>query len=347
MTSLRKCLLLAASCVLLHNTAEAKESSIRTRNRRDIQTSSWVKPRYFQKYKALMLKKLKKCEALTVPPLTGDSCNPMGTDWYTCLFGEQTCPAILGDLPGLGSFKGASLGLKHPKTRCDCQGGVWMCYDWKICRTVKDTTTTPTFCGGFAGIQCPTGLNCIDDPNDGCDPTKGGRDCGGICIAPQACGSRSLPPCLEGQSCIDPDTSDNCSPLFDCPGICAPAPPQICGSRGLPSCPDGETCVDNPNNCGTALDCPGFCVPSATIPPIQTAPPTTIIVESCPTNSALNLPMNTVCSQDLQCAYGSESCCGQTFDSLICSCSAGKGFACFFTDACLISPAGCDTSPPV
>ena len=40
------------------------------------------------------------------------------------------------------------------------------------------------FCGGFAGIQCPDGLVCVDDPNDGCDPKKGGADCGGICKKP-------------------------------------------------------------------------------------------------------------------------------------------------------------------
>lgn len=37
------------------------------------------------------------------------------------------------------------------------------------------------FCGGFAGIQCQTGLSCVDDPSDACDPKKGGADCGGIC----------------------------------------------------------------------------------------------------------------------------------------------------------------------
>ena len=38
------------------------------------------------------------------------------------------------------------------------------------------------FCGGIAGIQCPTGYDCIDDPSDKCDPRRGGADCGGICV---------------------------------------------------------------------------------------------------------------------------------------------------------------------
>ncbi|HLL52138.1 MAG TPA: hypothetical protein VK447_01245 [Myxococcaceae bacterium] len=40
------------------------------------------------------------------------------------------------------------------------------------------------FCGGFAGFGCPEGLSCADDPNDSCDPTQGGADCGGICVEP-------------------------------------------------------------------------------------------------------------------------------------------------------------------
>lgn len=38
-------------------------------------------------------------------------------------------------------------------------------------------------CGGFGGIQCPSGLVCVDDPTDGCDVDNGGADCGGICVA--------------------------------------------------------------------------------------------------------------------------------------------------------------------
>ncbi|KAK3938033.1 hypothetical protein QBC46DRAFT_266256 [Diplogelasinospora grovesii] len=41
---------------------------------------------------------------------------------------------------------------------------------------------TPTFCGGFAGIQCKDGKKCVDDPRDDCDLSNGGADCGGICI---------------------------------------------------------------------------------------------------------------------------------------------------------------------
>jgi hypothetical protein len=39
----------------------------------------------------------------------------------------------------------------------------------------------PQMCGGIAGIACPVGQMCVDDPGDNCDPKKGGADCAGIC----------------------------------------------------------------------------------------------------------------------------------------------------------------------
>lgn len=44
---------------------------------------------------------------------------------------------------------------------------------------VSDTV----FCGGIAAFPCPEGMQCIDDPDDSCDPQNGGADCGGICVA--------------------------------------------------------------------------------------------------------------------------------------------------------------------
>ncbi|KAF7507109.1 hypothetical protein GJ744_010922 [Endocarpon pusillum] len=37
-------------------------------------------------------------------------------------------------------------------------------------------------CGGFAGLHCPRGKVCVDDPRDSCDPRQGGADCIGTCI---------------------------------------------------------------------------------------------------------------------------------------------------------------------
>ncbi|MDB4935897.1 MAG: bacillopeptidase [Labilithrix sp.] len=42
--------------------------------------------------------------------------------------------------------------------------------------------TCVQFCGGIAGFQChDINEECVDNPNDSCDPAHGGADCGGIC----------------------------------------------------------------------------------------------------------------------------------------------------------------------
>ncbi len=46
----------------------------------------------------------------------------------------------------------------------------------------SSSVSSSTFCGGIAAFKCPDGQECIDDPNDSCDPMNGGADCGGICV---------------------------------------------------------------------------------------------------------------------------------------------------------------------
>jgi hypothetical protein len=41
----------------------------------------------------------------------------------------------------------------------------------------------PQACGGITGAKCPDYLACVDDPSDKCDPTRGDKDCPGICKA--------------------------------------------------------------------------------------------------------------------------------------------------------------------
>jgi hypothetical protein len=117
----------------------------------------------------------------------------------------------------------------------------------------------PNFCGGIAGIPCPDGQQCIDDPNDDCDPNNGGADCGGICVSdpkPAFCGGIAGIPCPDGQTCID-DPSDDCDPKnggADCGGICI--------TRTNPCaavlCKTGTQCIDRG---GVAV-----CVPVSTDP---------------------------------------------------------------------------------
>jgi hypothetical protein len=60
-------------------------------------------------------------------------------------------------------------------------------------------------CGGFAGLPCPRGFECVDDPRDDCSPCRGGADCGGICVE-LSCGSPSCDPtliCTQVLTCVD------------------------------------------------------------------------------------------------------------------------------------------------
>ena len=99
------------------------------------------------------------------------------------------------------------------------------------------------FCGGIAGIPCPEGQACIDDPSDECDPNMGGNDCGGICVGRGTfCGGIAGFPCPEGQKCID-DPSDDCDPNrggADCGGICVGGTTNPCAAV---LCPVGSDCV--------------------------------------------------------------------------------------------------------
>ena len=140
----------------------------------------------------------------------------------------------------------------------DCGGGT----------CVPKEPADTIFCGGIAGIPCPTGLTCIDDPDDQCSPTCGGADCGGICVEvdPAFCGGFAGFPCPAGGECVDAK-GDQCSPLCggaDCGGMCVgPSTNQPCGGFLGLACPQGLICVDSAKDtcdpdCNGA-DCGGFC----------------------------------------------------------------------------------------
>lgn len=63
--------------------------------------------------------------------------------------------------------------LCGPETRCEETRGVASC--------VPIMRPRRAFCGGIGAIRCPDGGRCVDDPDDECDPARGGRDCGGVC----------------------------------------------------------------------------------------------------------------------------------------------------------------------
>jgi hypothetical protein len=148
---------------------------------------------------------------------------------------------------------------------CELQGGEAVCVPPPggiTCASVlcivgtvcEETPTGPQclpsgdFCGGFAGIPCGSGEECVDDPSDDCDPQNGGADCGGVCIpeAPkQFCGGIAAFECPGAGVCVD-DPADDCDPEnggADCGGVC-----ECSGVLAL--CLPGTVFDNDPSVCG-------------------------------------------------------------------------------------------------
>jgi len=125
-----------------------------------------------------------------------------------------------------------------------------------VCGIKIDQCPEDMTCGGIAGIQCPKGYACVDDPNDGCDPAKGGADCGGKCQkVPQTCGGIAGIQCPKGYTCVD-DPTDGCDPAnggADCGGKCqkeCTGPIPSCAPPPVGCHYEGGGCVDGNNVCG-------------------------------------------------------------------------------------------------
>jgi hypothetical protein len=96
-------------------------------------------------------------------------------------------------------------------------------------------------CEGFAGFVCPGEGQCIDSPDDGCDPGNGGADCGGYCI----CDVGSLIDCPPDRI-FDPSPAVCACVLVDqgagepC-GDTVCAPDEVCCNESCGICtpPDG------------------------------------------------------------------------------------------------------------
>ncbi|WP_437957653.1 hypothetical protein WME76_41120 [Sorangium sp. So ce119] len=75
-------------------------------------------------------------------------------------------------------------------------------------------------CGGITGRGCPGTNQCVDDPDDDCDPRRD-ADCGGLCVG-DPCGGFAGLACDRDYVCVD-DLRDTCDPDnggADCPGTC-------------------------------------------------------------------------------------------------------------------------------
>ncbi|HEY5959520.1 MAG TPA: hypothetical protein VIV60_23345 [Polyangiaceae bacterium] len=97
-----------------------------------------------------------------------------------------------------------------PLAACrQCPDGVNFSCPEAVCRSGQcGITWTPCpgliQCGGIAGLKCPTGFECVDDPRDDCSPCRGGADCGGICVelsCKVACDPTLI--CTQVITCVD------------------------------------------------------------------------------------------------------------------------------------------------
>jgi hypothetical protein len=135
------------------------------------------------------------------------------------------------------------------------------------------TCEANVFCGGIAAFPCPGAGECVDDPNDSCDPDNGGADCGGVCACSGAavlCGPNTVfDESPEICACVEFENPCN---LLDCPpnsrcevnnGEPSCVANVQCGGFSGEPCPGAGTCVDDrsddcdPENGGA--DCGGLC----------------------------------------------------------------------------------------
>lgn len=215
----------------------------------------------------------------------GDDCDPKqgGADCGGICVRDQKTPRFCGGIAGIPCPDGFTC-VDDPGDDCDprkggadcggicvrrikdvcatvrCRRGTHCCPDCgRVCipDTVSCKEACPgTFCGGIAGIPCPDGFTCIDDPRDDCDPKRGGADCGGICVRKggEPCGRTR---CGRGEYCCNPSC-----------GVCAPeggacaaivCEPEPGGERcGTTICPRGQVCCNA--SCGICTPPDGACI---------------------------------------------------------------------------------------
>jgi hypothetical protein len=159
-------------------------------------------------------------------------------------------------------------------------------------RSFAQISSPGGMCGGLAGIPCPEGFACVDDPNDSCDPATGGADCAGICL-PMDDNPCAAMLCIEGTTCCpqcgglciphdipcaaDLCVSEPCNQVICGPGeyccnescsICAPLgdgcidqfcdPPSYGVACGPTICAPGEVCCNE--SCGICTPPGGVCI---------------------------------------------------------------------------------------
>jgi hypothetical protein len=100
-------------------------------------------------------------------------------------------------------------------------------------------------CGGFGGFACPGEGECVDDPNDSCDPNNGGADCGGYCTC-------TVGPLID---CAADSVFDPSPEVCSCVKQHDPIGGEQCGTT---TCPVGQVCCNA--SCGICTPPDGACI---------------------------------------------------------------------------------------
>lgn len=123
-------------------------------------------------------------------------------------------------------------------------------------------------CGGFAGLECDEGFECVDDRRDSCDPKLGGADCIGVCRKAKKDQCDHKPNQYVGNSL------EECATIHficaegeqyfadDCGCGCEPAP--VLEECGADVCAEGMVCCNA--SCGICTEPGGFCTQQACEP---------------------------------------------------------------------------------
>ena len=90
------------------------------------------------------------------------------------IVGFALLTACAGHRPPTAVASGCAAVACADETRCE--------ETHHVARCVPIMRPHPSFCGGIASLPCRDGGRCVDDPGDDCDPSRGGRDCGGVCV---------------------------------------------------------------------------------------------------------------------------------------------------------------------
>lgn len=172
------------------------------------------------------------------------------------------------------------------------------------------------FCVALASMLASAGCSTSSDSNGGAGSWW--ESCGAL---PNGCVDQGNGSCkLDCNSCgCQPDGQWACTAMACLDG----GGPQC---DPLPGCAmvDSGVCFDGCNSC-TCTSSGWACTDRACLDG-----------GTCPTH----VPIGESCTGDLHCEYGTETCCGKTYPSTVCSCTGGS-FACYATDACMLPPDAC------